>query len=220
MLPIALDLSHLHIVLVGSGPQLFRRLGVLHEEGAKRITVFSDDPLPTSPEEQGWQEGYAVIPRLPESHEIRQASVLMVVGLDDQKSAVLSSIARLQGILVNVEDKPELCDFYFTSFIKRGRLLLSVSSSGASPVLAQEVKAALGELFGPEWTGYVEEVAAARQQWRKEGLSITAVAEKSRAFIRDKGWLQQVSGSRFQVSENASLKPQTSNLKPHHSEPA
>lgn len=183
MFPIALNLATLHIVLVGSGPALYRRLAQLTEKGAKRITVYSDEAVPSSPEEQGWNTGYAVIPRLPESYEIRQASILMVVGLADDKSAVLASIARLQGILVNVEDKPEFCDFYFTSFVERGDLTIAVSTGGASPTLAQEIKSQLGDMFGPEWEGIVGDIKTKRLEWKKQGLSNAEISRKTREYL-------------------------------------
>ena len=183
MFPIALDLTNLHIVLVGSGAALFKRLNQLTEKGAKRLTVYSDDPLPSSPEEQGWFAGYAVIPRLPEAYEIRQASILMVVGLSDQKSAVLASIARLQGILVNVEDKPEFCDFYFTSFIERGELMIAVSTHGASPTLAQEIKSYLGEIFGHEWEGILGEIKTKRLEWKQQGLNGKEIGARTREHL-------------------------------------
>ncbi len=203
MFPIALDLSQLHIVLVGAGAALYKRLNQLHEQGAKRITVYSDEDIPSSPEEQGWQSGFAVIPRLPESYEIRQASVLMVVGLTDQKSAVLASIARLQGILVNVEDKPEFCDFYFTSFMQRGDLTLAVSTKGASPTLAQEIKVFLGEQFGHEWKDIITHIADKREAWKKEGLDGKAIGIRTRAWLKENGLLTSPVAQKITAKEVA-----------------
>src|SRR5689334_6278399 len=104
MYPISLDLSRIRIALVGSGDAFARRRQQLNDMGATQVSVYEDE--------------------LPEAHEIKQASVLMVVGLDYETSAVLASIAKLQGVLVNVEDKSDLCDFYFTSFVKRGDLTI------------------------------------------------------------------------------------------------
>jgi precorrin-2 dehydrogenase / sirohydrochlorin ferrochelatase len=108
MYPINLDLSKIRIALVGNGEAFNRRHTQLREMGATLVSVYED--------------------HLPEAYQIRQASVLMVVGLDYETSAVLASIAKLQGVLVNVEDKPDLCDFYFASFIKRGDLTILVKN--------------------------------------------------------------------------------------------
>jgi siroheme synthase (precorrin-2 oxidase/ferrochelatase) len=162
MYPISLDVTKIRIALVGHGDAFTRRLAALHEAGAQHVTAYTD---------------------LPHAHEIRQAHVLMVVGLDEETSAVLAGIARLQGILVNVEDNPDLCDFYFMSFVKRGDLALAVSTNGASPTLAQEIKAYLTDTFGEEWEDTVAQIAAQRLAWKREGLSNTVVGERSRAWL-------------------------------------
>ncbi len=164
MYPIHLDLTRIRISLVGSGEAFARRLKQLQEMGATQLTLFEDD--------------------LPEAHEIKQANVLMVVGLDDETSAVLASIAKLQGILVNVEDKPDLCDFHFVCFIKRGDLTISVSTNGASPTLAQEIRAHIADMFGEEWSKIVALIGKKRIEWKNQGWDNKTVGDKTRAYIR------------------------------------
>jgi siroheme synthase-like protein len=171
MYPIALDLTRIRIALVGSGPLVMRRFQGLKDAGATQVTLYDD--------------------HLPEAHEIRQATVLMVVGLDDETSAVLASIARLQGVLVNVEDKTDLCDFYFTSFIKRGDLTISVSTSGASPTLSQEIRSHLAQLYGEEWAGLVSEIGEQRLEWKRQGLDNKSVSDRTRSFIRERNLLPE-----------------------------
>ena len=55
--------------------------------------------------------------------------------LSSEISAALAGRARAQGILVNVEDEPLLCDFHVPATVRRGDLLLTVSSAGRSPGL-------------------------------------------------------------------------------------
>jgi siroheme synthase (precorrin-2 oxidase/ferrochelatase) len=47
--------------------------------------------------------------------------------------------------------------------LRRGRLQVSVSTGGASPSLAREIRSELEGLFGPEWSGLIEELARARR---------------------------------------------------------
>jgi len=164
MYPISLDLSKIRITLVGKGEPYIRRLKQLQAAGAVHLTTFEET--------------------LPQAHEIRQATILMVAGLDDETSAVLTSIAKLQGILVNVEDKPDLCDFHFVSFVQRGDLTLSVSTNGASPTLSREIKNYLAELFGEEWSAIVDTIGKKRLEWKKLGLDNQTIGDKTRDLIR------------------------------------
>lgn len=165
MYPFAFNLSRVRIVLVGSQELATRRLAQLKEAGATQVITYID--------------------QLPEAHEIRQAQLLMVAGLDNETSVVLASIAKLQGVLVNVEDKNDLCDFYFTSFVKRGDLTISVSTGGASPTLGQEIRAYIARIFDEKWGAIVRNIGQQRLQWKCEGLDNKAVGERTRALIKD-----------------------------------
>jgi len=78
-------------------------------------------------------------------------------------------MAREQGILVNVEDVPELCDFHVPATIRRGDLLLTVSTGGKAPGLAKLIREWLEKKLGLEWSDRLHELAQARARWRGEG---------------------------------------------------
>jgi precorrin-2 dehydrogenase/sirohydrochlorin ferrochelatase len=59
--------------------------------------------------------------------------------------------ARQAGVLVNVVDRPELCDFISPSVVRRGDLLIAASTSGASPALAKRIRQDLESRFGLEY---------------------------------------------------------------------
>ena len=163
MFPISLDLSRIRITLVGTGDAFARRHAQLLEMSATQITLYENT--------------------LPGTDELGRANIVMVVGLDNEVSSILSSNARRQGILVNVEDKPELCDFYFTSFIRRGDLTLAVSTNGKSPTLAQEIKKYLENIFHPGWGKILEDIGKHRLNWRTEGLDNKTIGQKTRDMI-------------------------------------
>jgi len=201
MYPIALDLSKLRIALVGSGPALQRRLAQLIEQGAKTISVYTEDK--NNNELRTSQSNLFL--RLPAAHEIGAAHVLMLVGLDDERTAVLASLARIQGVLVNAEDKPEFCDFFFTSFVARGDLLLSVSTSGASPVLSQEIRNQLAAQYGEEWTTITAELRTTRDQWKQQGLKGQELAEKTREWLTPRNLFKKEDGPKALSLEGRGL---------------
>ena len=67
-------------------------------------------------------------------------SVSLVICATDNK-AINAEVARLagdKGLPVNVVDDPSLGDFIFPAIVDRSPVLISISSSGASPVLAAQ----------------------------------------------------------------------------------
>lgn len=76
--------------------------------------------------------------------------------------------AGQHGVLVNVVDVPELCDFTIPAQVIRGDLLLTVSTGGKSPMLARRLREELESLYGPEYGQYLELVAEIRRDIRQK----------------------------------------------------
>ena len=51
--------------------------------------------------------------------------------------------ATEKNILCNAVDDPPFCDFYFPSVVRRGDLQIAISTAGASPALAQQLRSTL-----------------------------------------------------------------------------
>ena len=165
MLPIILDEAKIRVGVAGRGDSLQRRLDMLTAAGF-------DTPL-------------VVTEALPS--KLSGLAVLFVAGLDEGESAKFAEAAGAARVLVNVEDRAELCDFHVPAQLRRGDLLFTISTSGRSPGLARILREHLESLFGPEWDGIVEAVANARQEWREQGLPPDEVSRRTRAMMR---WLK------------------------------
>ena len=78
----------------------------------------------------------------------------------------VSEEARKKNILVNVVDTPELCDFIFPAIIDRDPLIVSVSSSGSSPVLARKIRSSI-ELNLPSNTNHLSKFISDKRLYVK-----------------------------------------------------
>jgi len=74
------------------------------------------------------------------------------------------------GGLCNVVDDPEHCDFYYPAVVRRGPLQIAISTGGRSPALARQLRIQLERQFGPEYSGWVEQVGKMRQKLRSRNL--------------------------------------------------
>ena len=164
MLPIVINPQAVSVGLLGAGDALSRRQAMLADAG---ITPVSVSP-------------HASLDGL---------NVLFVAGLERDLSENLAQRAREQGILVNVEDVPELCDFHVPAAIRRGDLVLTVSTGGQSPGLAKLIREWLERKLGFEWNARLKEMASARAQWREQGHAPSEVSRRTRDFVRAREWL-------------------------------
>ncbi|WP_312990851.1 NAD(P)-dependent oxidoreductase [Rhizobium populisoli] len=78
---------------------------------------------------------------LPWHRGIFAGAELAVADCEDEADAMaLASAARAAGVPVNVIDKPAFCRFQFGSIVNRSPVVVSISTDGAAPVLAQAIR--------------------------------------------------------------------------------
>jgi precorrin-2 dehydrogenase / sirohydrochlorin ferrochelatase len=71
--------------------------------------------------------------------------------------------AQERGVLCNVVDDPERCDFYYPAVVRRGDLQIAISTAGRSPALAQRLRRDLEPQFSPGYAGWVSALGKARE---------------------------------------------------------
>ena len=71
--------------------------------------------------------------------------------------------AQLRGVLCNVVDVPEYCDFFYPAVVQRGDLQIAISTAGQSPSLAQKLRRQLEKQFGIAYTAWVAELGETRR---------------------------------------------------------
>jgi precorrin-2 dehydrogenase / sirohydrochlorin ferrochelatase len=71
--------------------------------------------------------------------------------------------AQRRGVLCNVVDVPDLCDFFYPAVVRRGDLQIAISTAGQSPSLAQKLRQQLERQFGEGYTAWVEQLGATRR---------------------------------------------------------
>ena len=64
---------------------------------------------------------------------------------DSELNNFIRQSAHDSKLLINVADKPELCDFYLGSIVQKGDLKIAISTNGKSPTIAKRLKEVLNE---------------------------------------------------------------------------
>ena len=123
---------------------------------------------------------------LPSQADMAALQVLWIAGLPVDAAKELAALARSERVLVNVEDRPELCDFHSVAEVRRGDLLLTVSTGGASPGLSARIRARLATEFGPEWGDRLALLRERRMAWRRQRRDVGAETD---ALLQAREWL-------------------------------
>ncbi|GJL82643.1 MAG: siroheme synthase [marine bacterium B5-7] len=144
-LPIFLDVRDTSCLVIGGGEVAARKANLLLESDA-RVTVVAPELGPT-------------LTRMATNNQVEHISAhfaiphldgrrLVIAATDDAAvNALIADHARALNLPVNVADQPAAGDFIVPSVIDRSPVVIAVSSSGASPVLARLLRARLESLI-------------------------------------------------------------------------
>src|ERR1700683_2009242 len=80
--------------------------------------------------------------------------------------------AQRRGVLCNVVDDPEYCDFYYPAVVRRGDLQIAISTNGRSPSLSQKLRQQLERQFGPGYARWIAELGETRRLVLASGLDL------------------------------------------------
>ena len=96
--------------------------------------------------------------------------IAVVATASAKLNAIIYRLAHARGVLCNVVDVPEYCDFYYPAVVQRGDLQIAISTSGRSPSLARRIREQLEAQFGPEYAELVDELGATRRRVMSSSL--------------------------------------------------
>ncbi len=184
MIPVVFDPVRLAVVVAGAGDALARRVVWLCDAGTERLRVFCEAPDAAVVA----AAGKALERRLPDGRDLGGTCLMFVTGLDDGVAAGLADLAHAHNVPVNVEDRIALSDFHVPAVVRRGDLLLTVSTGGKGPGLTVAIRERLERRFGPEWAERVESLARARAGWKSEGAGFGELRRRTREWLDRQGW--------------------------------
>jgi precorrin-2 dehydrogenase/sirohydrochlorin ferrochelatase len=167
--PVGLVLTGKPVLVVGGGTVATQKVGELVRCGAE-VTVVAPEVvaellaladegalrIEARPYEAGEAAAYRFVVAATDRREVNQAVH------DDADAA---------GVWVNAADDPERCTAVLPSRVRRGSLLVTISTEGRSPALAAWLREQLEQELGPEHEVLLDLLAAERDRIRAEGRS-------------------------------------------------
>jgi siroheme synthase-like protein len=158
--PVCLNINNRNCVIIGGGKVAERKALSLLEAGSliKVISPKVTDKLARLAE----QGQVSWIKREYRGSDLEQAYLVIAATGSRELNYQISQAAKRKGVLVNVVNELELSDFITTAVVKRGKLIISVSTSGACPVLARWIKQELEEEYSIAYGKLLEILEKAR----------------------------------------------------------
>ena len=132
--PLCINLEDKRFLIVGYGRIAKRKLKAI-SEFTSNIKIITKDP---TEEELG--KGIEIVNKCFDEKDLEGVDfVITATGNREQDEAVVAS-CKAKGIPVNAADDREECDFFLPGIIKRGDLVVSVSTSGKSPAYSRHLR--------------------------------------------------------------------------------
>ncbi|MGE6649265.1 precorrin-2 dehydrogenase/sirohydrochlorin ferrochelatase family protein [Shewanella colwelliana] len=158
--PLFVDTQSLHVLIVGAGEVASRKLDLLARTEAN-IRVIA--PVVCDEVRQYAQRGrITLIERQVMVEDLDKLDLLYMATADDELNRTMAIHAKAHGIWVNVVDAPSLCRFITPSIVDRGRLQVAISTAGAAPVFARELRSRLETWLAPSLSELFDFIAERR----------------------------------------------------------
>ncbi len=165
LFPIFLKLEGRRCLVVGAGAIGTQKIAGLLEADADVVVV---DPSPSVLFRDALAARVTWHARKYLPGDLEEAFLVIAATSDEEVNRQIYDEAQKRRILANVVDVPPLCDFYYPAVVRRGPLLVAVSSQGESPHLAQRVRDEITELLPEELSTAVERIGEERRRILRE----------------------------------------------------
>lgn len=166
MYPMFLNLAGRKALVVGGGEVALRKAKDLAEAGAV-VCVVAKKFVAEFKKDKRLKCHKAAY----EAGQVGGMFIVVAATDDETVNARVAADAMEAGALVNVVDRPSLCDFIVPAAVKRGRLVIAVSTGGAAPSLARRLRERIEKDVGPEYATYLDVMDDVRREVRLRDLS-------------------------------------------------
>ncbi|HEY4349455.1 MAG TPA: bifunctional precorrin-2 dehydrogenase/sirohydrochlorin ferrochelatase [Gaiellaceae bacterium] len=153
-----LDVAGRRCVVVGGGSVGLEKASGLAACGAS-VAVVSPDLDPRFAD-----LGVEWTRRRYRTGDLEGAFIAIAATSDRSVNEHVFADAEKRGMLCNVADVPDLCNFILPAVHREGPIAVAVSTGGASPALAKRLRSQIAELVRPEHAELAEELRAMRPE--------------------------------------------------------
>jgi len=188
LFPVFIKLDKIQTLVVGGGYVGWEKLGaLLKNDPQARVKIVAPE---IRQEIRGIAAVHSAIELVDKEYApIDLEGVNLVIGATNfyEVNQQIYQDAKAKGILVNVADTPELCDFYLGSTVKKGNLKIGISTNGKSPTFAKRLRAILEEVLPDNTDHILQNLATIRKGLKGDfEKKMEVLNEITASFVHDK----------------------------------
>jgi len=163
LFPVFLKLNELHTLLVGAGNIGLEKLtAILSNSTEAKVTIVAEQVSEEVNELSAKFPKVNVLQKSFAEDDLKGVNLVVVATGNDSLNTYIRQLAKQHNLLINVADKPSLCDFYLGSIVQKGDLKVAISTNGKSPTIAKRLKQVLNESIPEELDTTLQQMSQLR----------------------------------------------------------
>jgi uncharacterized protein len=164
LFPVFIKLNELHTLLVGAGNIGLEKLtAIINNSPKAKITIVAENVLPEIIALTSNNKLIKINQKSFENSDLNGIEIVFAATNNPILNETLRTAAHQKGLLINVADKPDLCDFYLSAVVQKGDLKIAISTNGKSPTVAKRLKQIFNDNLPPEIDDTLQNLSALRQ---------------------------------------------------------
>jgi siroheme synthase-like protein len=165
LFPVFVKLERLRLLIVGGGNVCLEKLqAVVQNSPATPVTIVATHISAPVRALAQLHPNIRLLERPYHPSDLEYADIAIVAVNDRGISEFVARDAKINGVLVNVADTPDLCDFYLSSIVRKGNLKIAISTNGKSPTIAKRLKEEIGGMIPEEMESVLDNMQTIRGQ--------------------------------------------------------
>jgi len=151
LFPIYVKLDQINTLLIGGGPVGLEKLqALLSNSPNAKVKIIARDVIDEIVALVNSNELLSLEIREFQERDLEGIDLLIMATNNPELNEEVKQLAKSRHLLINVADKPDLCDFYLGSVVQKGNLKIGISTNGKSPTIAKRLKEFLNDLLPEE----------------------------------------------------------------------
>lgn len=165
LFPVFLKLETLSVLLVGGGKVALEKLHALIQNAPDtKIRIVAEVVDEKITALASHHSNITIVIKSYSNIDLADADLVIAAVNDISLSETIRNDAKRAGLLINVADKPELCDFYLGSVVTKGNLKIAISTNGKSPTIAKRLKETFNEALPNELNDLLDNMEQLRHK--------------------------------------------------------